>query len=65
VAHQVRKHGFELISMQQEFRSHGLERLRFASRPRDSIHPNAEGHRLIAEKLAGLQIRASRQREKE
>jgi lysophospholipase L1-like esterase len=49
--HEVSKHGFELISLEREFGSYGFDRLRFAERPGDKIHPNEAGHRLIAERL--------------
>ncbi len=49
VRHEARRVGFEVLNLHQPFRSYGLFRLR----PGDGgiLHPNAEGHRLMAREL--------------
>lgn len=50
VEHLARREGLEVISLAPALAPAGLASLR--SRPRDPIHPNERGHRLIAEALA-------------
>jgi len=49
---EARRAGFEVLSLRDSFSARGAAELRLerAGRP-DPLHPNAEGHRLIAEEL--------------
>lgn len=49
VAHQARKYGLDVLTVRDELEKAGFERLRVRSN--DATHPNAEGHRIIAERL--------------
>lgn len=49
VRNEARRNGFQVIEPLQKFVDTGITRLKIS--PRDGIHPNELGHRLIAEKL--------------
>jgi len=49
VHHEARRNGFDVIEPLQKFVDTGITRIRRS--PRDGIHPNELGHRLIAESL--------------
>jgi lysophospholipase L1-like esterase len=49
VKHEADRVGLEMIDTLEEFGAAGIEKLRLG--PRDFIHPNAEGHRLVASRI--------------
>jgi hypothetical protein len=49
VAELARAHGFEVVDPRAAFRAHGLDALRI--RETDPVHPDADGHRLLAQAL--------------
>ena len=52
IAHEARRAGFRVVLVLERFRAHGLERLRLGmGGSPNPLHPNADGHRILAEVL--------------
>jgi lysophospholipase L1-like esterase len=53
VAHEARRAGFRVVQALDRFKEHGLGRLRLGMGGQPNpLHPNADGHRILAEALA-------------
>ncbi len=51
VKYEADRCGFDVIDMQQAFLQHGMTPLRQGNRPQDTVHPNEQGHRMMATAL--------------
>jgi len=55
VRHEAEARGFEVIEVLEAFRAEEPENLKI--NPRDGIHPNPRGHRIIADELGSFYVR--------